>query len=306
MKSKILGVYQNGNYTVTILNDGTKIRENDLDNLTPAFAENCDVKFTHKCSQNCPFCYEGCTKDGVHSDILSQSWIYKMHPFTELAINGNDLDHPDLEKFLEIMHEQKVIVNITVNQNQFMNNWNKLANWESSGYVHGVGVSLINYNNQLEESIKSFPNSKNIVIHTINGILTEDEVMLMRNKGLKILILGYKSVRRGKTYEDGVNKDKVIKNKQYLYNNMKNMFKWFDVISYDNLAIEQLEINRFLTKEQWDEFYMGDDGQYTYYIDAVAKTFAKNSVISEKENFPINDMNVDEMFQFIQNKYNNK
>ena len=40
----IIGRYQNGNYTVTILSDGTKIRENDLDNLTPAFAENCDVK----------------------------------------------------------------------------------------------------------------------------------------------------------------------------------------------------------------------------------------------------------------------
>lgn len=301
---KVIGKYKNGNYLVTIFDDGTKVRENDLDNLTPAFAENCDVKFTHKCSQNCPFCYEGCTKDGEHSDILSQSWIYKMHPHTELAINGNDLDHPDLDKFLEIMKEQKVIVNITVNQNQFLGNWEKLALWEMKGLIHGVGVSLINYTKHLDDGIKNFPNKQNIVIHTINGILSENDIDLMKNKGLKILILGYKSVRRGKVYEDGINKNKILENKDYLYNNMKNLFKWFEVISYDNLAIEQLEINRFLTKEQWSEFYMGDDGQYTYYIDAVAKTFAKNSVISERENFPINDMNVDEMFQFIQKKYN--
>lgn len=301
---KVIGKYKNGNYLVTIFDDGTKVRENDLDNLTPAFAENCDVKFTHKCSQNCPFCYEGCTKDGEHSDILSQSWIYKMHPHTELAINGNDLDHPDLDKFLEIMKEQKVIVNITVNQNQFLGNWEKLALWEMKGLIHGVGVSLINYTKHLDDGIKNFPNKQNIVIHTINGILSKNDIDLMKNKGLKILILGYKSVRRGKVYEDGINKNKILENKDYLYNNMKNLFKWFEVISYDNLAIEQLEINRFLTKEQWSEFYMGDDGQYTYYIDAVAKTFAKNSVISERENFPINDMNVDEMFQFIQKKYN--
>lgn len=301
---KVIGKYKNGNYLVTIFDDGTKVRENDLDNLTPAFAENCDVKFTHKCSQNCPFCYEGCTKDGEHSDILSQSWIYKMHPHTELAINGNDLDHPDLDKFLEIMKEQKVIVNITVNQNQFLGNWEKLALWEMKGLIHGVGVSLINYTKHLDDGIKNFPNKQNIVIHTINGILSENDIDLMKNKGLKILILGYKSVRRGKVYEDGINKNKILENKDYLYNNMKNLFKWFEVISYDNLAIEQLEINRFLTKEQWSEFYMGDDGQYTYYIDAVAKTFAKNSVISERENFPINDMNVDEMFQFIRKKYN--
>lgn len=36
--------YKNGNYWVSInLENGTKIRENDLDNLTPAFAENCDI-----------------------------------------------------------------------------------------------------------------------------------------------------------------------------------------------------------------------------------------------------------------------
>lgn len=54
--ARLLGRYQNGNYTVTLLDDGTKIRENDLDELIPAFAENCDVKITDRCDGGCPFC----------------------------------------------------------------------------------------------------------------------------------------------------------------------------------------------------------------------------------------------------------
>ena len=40
---------------------------------------------------------------------MNQSWIESVHPYTELAINGNDLDHPDLYEFLEYMKFKKVI-----------------------------------------------------------------------------------------------------------------------------------------------------------------------------------------------------
>ena len=44
-----MALYKNGNYIVTILNDGTKIRQTKDDEFIPAFAENCDVKITDKC-----------------------------------------------------------------------------------------------------------------------------------------------------------------------------------------------------------------------------------------------------------------
>ena len=70
-KTTLLGKYVNGNYKVMLMSDGTKIRYNDLDNLTPEFAESMDVKLTDKCSVGCPFCYEGCTPAGKHSDIMN-------------------------------------------------------------------------------------------------------------------------------------------------------------------------------------------------------------------------------------------
>ena len=54
---KLLTKYQNGNYTVRLFNDGTKIRMNNLDNFTPAFAESMDVTITEKCNGHCKYCF---------------------------------------------------------------------------------------------------------------------------------------------------------------------------------------------------------------------------------------------------------
>ena len=53
-----------------------------------------------------------------------------------------------------------------------------------------------------------------------------------------------------------------------------------------------------MTEEEWEEFYMGDDGGFTFYIDMVDGTFGKNSLATER--YPIMD-SIDEMFQKILN-----
>ena len=53
------------------------------------------------------------------------------------------------------------------------------------------------------------------------------------------------------------------------------------------------------TDEEWEEFYSGDDGNFTFFIDLVDGTFSKNSLASEK--FPIMN-SVDDMFHFIRNR----
>ena len=58
--SKVVGKYINGTYSVTLLDDGTKIRMAPGDVFVPKFAENCDVKITDKCDGGCEFCYEVC------------------------------------------------------------------------------------------------------------------------------------------------------------------------------------------------------------------------------------------------------
>jgi hypothetical protein len=290
----IIGRYKNGNYTVTLLSDGTKIRENDLDFFEPAFAENCDVKITDKCDGGCAFCYEGCTVNGKHGDILSYKFLDTLHPYTELAINGNDLTHPNLVQFLQKMKDKKIVVNMTVNQIHFEKHYHLIKLLVDQGDIHGLGISLNKPTNEFVNMVKEFPNA---VIHTINGILSPDDYEILKDNGLKVLILGYKQLRRGVDYYDS-HESEVTKLQGWLYDNLKEMLNHFEVVSFDNLAINQLNVKRLLSDDQWNEFYMGDDGNYTFYLDLVEGTFAKNSLSMER--WPIMD-NIDDMFNKVRN-----
>ena len=239
-------------------------------------------------------CYEGCTANGKHGDLFKYPFINTLHAYTELALNGNDLDHPDIEKFLEFLKEKKVFANITVNQNQFFANYDRIKDWQEKKMVYGIGVSLQNATDELIEKMNSIPNT---VLHTIVGILTEDDITKLKDHGIKILLLGYKQLQRGVNYLKSHN-DEVNKNNQYVYDNVSDIKNWFKVVSFDNLAIEQLDVKRIVPENEWEEFYMGDDGGYTFYIDMVKGEFSKNSIAQDR--YPIGEKTIDEMFKFIQ------
>lgn len=292
---KIIGQYKNGNYNVRMYEDGTKVRFNDLDYFEPAFAENCDVKITDKCDGGCPFCYEGCTPNGRHGDILNYKFLDTLHPYTELAINGNDLSHPDLGAFMVKMKEKKVILNMTVNQIHFEKHFDYIRSLVQDGYIYGLGVSLKEPTDEFIKMIKQFPNA---VIHVINGVVSVYDLARLAGHNLKVLILGYKQLRRGESYYE--QNDEIVHTLQedldkYLFPEIINN-GWFKVVSFDNLAIKQLHVQKHLPKEQWEQFYMGDDGNYTFYIDMVDGAFGKNSLATER--YPIMD-NIDAMFNKI-------
>jgi len=286
---KLLGIYKNGNYNVTILSDGTKIRETEAEEFIPAFAENCDVKITDRCDGGCAMCYEGCTPNGKHGDILNQKFLDSLHPFTELAINGNDLSHPDLIPFLEKLREKKVIANMTVNQIHFERNQELIDKLIDDKLIFGLGISLHKPTEEFVKTVKKYPNA---VIHTINGILSQSDIEILKDNNLKILILGYKKLRRGKDWFKKEYEDILAKQK-WLFDNLEDIINHFEVVSFDNLAIKQLEVERLMDEKEWEEFYMGDDGNFTFYIDLVEGTFAKNSLSLER--FPIEDT-IDKMF----------
>ncbi len=293
--SKLLGVYKNGNYTVKVLSDGTKIRETLEDEFLPSFAENCDCKITDKCDGGCLFCYEGCTPNGKHGDILNYRFLDTLHPYTELAINGNDMSHPDLIPFLEKLKTKKVIANITVNQIHFEKHQDIIRELVEKRLIYGLGISLNEPTDEFISLVKSYPNA---VIHVINGVLKPSDVAMLADKNLKMLILGYKQLRRGEDWYDKEHEN-IVERQKWLKKNLDKMLNHFDVISFDNLAISQLDVKRLMSEEEWEEFYMGDDGNYTFYIDMVDGTFGKNSLATER--YPIKD-NIDVMFQTILGK----
>lgn len=281
----ILGKYKNGNYTVTIFDDGTKVRSNKLDFFEPSKPESMDLKISNKCYGNgsglCPMCHECSSPEGKHGDILNLPFLDTLLPYTEIAIGGgNPLLHPDLVQFLKGLKDRKLIANMTVNQWTFMQSLDYLKSLIDEKLIYGVGVSLTDPNDKFIEAVKKFPNA---VVHIINGIVSRESLQKLANNGLKILILGYKEFGRGNEfYADSSAEINILKGQ--LYDILPDVINdnWFKCVSFDNLAIKQLDPKRFMGEDEWQEFYMGDDGQFTMYIDAVNREYAMSSTSVER------------------------
>ena len=286
----LLGEYRNGNYNVSIFDDGTKIRETDDDVFVSQFPECMDVKITNYCDINCPYCHENSSIDGLHGDILHPKFINTLRPYTEIAIGGgNPLSHPQLLEFLTILKSKNIIANITVNQTHFLQEQATMRYLYDNHFVRGIGVSLTATTPELVARLRDFPNA---VLHVINGIVSVDHLRRLHSNGFKVLILGYKMFRKGNDFYS----EEVEQNKSALYNLLPKVIYGFTVVSFDNLAIDQLEVKRLMSQRQWGEFYMGDDGQFTMYIDLVEQKFARCSVATER--FDLLD-NIEDMFQVV-------
>lgn len=293
---KILGSYKNNDYTCTMFSDGTKIRWNDKDSFNPIKPESIDLKITNMCNMECGMCHENSTPDGKHGDILNLPFIDTMFPYSEVAIGGgNPLTHPDLIEFLERLKERKIIASMTVNQVHFMHNIDLLKELTDKKLIYGLGISYIGGRHKnCIDAIKQFPNA---VVHVINGIVHMDSLEALAHNDLKILVLGYKEFRRGKTLYDECG-SQINYLKAQFYDLLPKMVDdgWFKCISFDNLAIKQLEPKRLMSDKDYKEFYMGDDGSFSLYVDSVKREFAKSSVSVER--FPMMD-DIADMFKKV-------
>ena len=287
--------YQNGNYQVHLdLNTGTKIRENDLDFLEPAFPESMDMCITYQCDKGCPFCYMGATVDGKHADLSDVKFLDTLHPYTEIALGGgNALAHPDLVSFLQKCKDKKLIVNITVNQTHFIKDQELLKQLVEEKLIYGLGVSLTQPTQEFIDLVRNYPNA---VIHVIAGVHTLGTLEQLSGYDLKLLILGYKSIGRGREYMSKA----VSANIELLKANLKSLSKGFYLLSFDNLALKQLHCSSLLTKKEWDLYYMGGDGNFSMYVDLVSKTYSRNSLVEKKH--PITD-DIKDMFDTVRKEY---
>ena len=281
---KLLSKYRNGNYNVAIFDDGTKIRYNDLDCLIPEFPESMDMKISNYCPFGCPMCHEKSSEDGEYGKILHHPFIKTLHSGTELALGGGAVTyHPDLIPFLEELKEQGVLPNITINQREWEET--KIDYLINNQLIYGLGVSFTNVDDEVWDKILSYPNA---VVHLIAGYHSRDVFDYFAHKGAKILILGYKNWGRGEDYFKNYSNQITVRIRE-LREILPTLFTRCKVVSFDNLSIKQLDIRTVIGEEKWKEFYMGDDGQYTMYVDMVKQECAKSSTSPDR--FPLSEFN---------------
>ena len=87
-----------------------------------------------------------------------------------------------------------------------------------------------------------------------------------------MLVLGEKEF--GFNVDTFHNAERIQNRKVWLWK-IHELFKLFDVVSFDNLALEQLKIKRFfLDEKDWNTTYQGE---HSFYINAVDGYFAPSS-----------------------------
>ena len=291
--------YKNGNTTTTIYDDGTKTHFTMDDEFEFEFPESHDISISQCCDNGCEWCYYGCSPTGKHGKLTGWKFFDSMRPYTEIAINLQFPLHPHLESFLFEMRQRKIIVNATINQNHFMSDSGRelIEAYSDLGLIKGIGISLTDPTQDgFIDEVKKYPNA---VIHIIAGVTHPEDIGYLMGHGLKLLILGYKKTERGKKFYDH-SSTLIEDNIKWIESGLDEIINGFKVVSFDNLAIEQLHIKNRLNDKEWDMFYGGDDGTVTFFIDLVKGVFARNSL--SQIVYTIGDKTIDEMFAIVKNE----
>lgn len=289
---ELLAQYKNGNYVVKLYDDGTKELVTEGDNFIASFPDSIDLKITNYCDLNCPMCHEQSSLNGIHAN-LTANFIVTLRAGTELAIGGgNPLSHPDLIPFLIGLKAQGIIPNITINERHLVHYSNLIEESIAEKLIYGLGISLATY----EKSTFDFAlNHPNVVFHVICGIADEEKLIALGGEGYKLLVLGYKKKGRGEEYYS----KEIQKNILSFYKRLPIITEKYGIVSFDNLALKQLNIQNRIDPALWEERFMGDDGQNTMYIDLVKGEYAVSSTSNTR--YPILD-NIDDMFERVRIK----
>lgn len=284
MTPTLLNERTNGNTVVRLFSDGTKHRVVPEDVAPqPVWPESMDCKITNYCDNPicAKWCHEMSNASGSHADLVKGLLLLEDFPAgSELAIGGgNPLAHPDLEMFVKELSRRGVVCNLTVNSFHLSRYADILRSLIDNKYVRGVGISYFKkYLDDCDTVVNYTPNS---VFHVIMGVHTVDDLqhIVERYKNPKVLLLGYKQYGNGASFF-GKRVESV------LYEWYTQIFTFFNrkglTLSFDNLAISQLNLQRFFPDGEWEKFYMGDDGTFTMFLDLVERKYTTSSTSNKR------------------------
>lgn len=323
INKKLLGDYYNGPVHVQLFDDGTKTREWDEKKygIIPKveFPESIDIKLTNYCQGSyfnehtnrwtvCPFCHENSSPKGKHGDLMRLAELIRKSNMPigwEMALGGGAVQmHPDLKSFLEMMWFGGYCCNMTVNYNhlRLKESYEYIKKLIDQHLVKGLGLSVNEQNIAKftqDESIKALGN--NVVMHVIEGLVKYKTFKDALNKCIfeypKVLILGKKNFGRYTKEKSDLKMQDEVETLKWREHIIEFLKTFRGVVSFDNLAIERLDILNRIPAKIKEEHYLGEEGSCSMYIDAVEWTYAKQS--TSKLRKPIGNLTIREMFKDV-------
>lgn len=320
---ELLTEYENGNYKVKIYSDGTKIRTSSDDFFSPSFPESIDVNISNECWSDCPFCYQNCTFNGKVANFKDpevEIVLNSLKPGMEVAVNFNSDPGTTLGSnfnclcaFLKICKEKGAIANATTNLKSLsFNRISAIKKLQEEGLLHGIGISVssVLLFKEVQKAVAVYSQLRNVVFHVIVGLFDNDiydMLSMLKDLGgdgvaMRTLFLGYKNLRRSPLAKEYKHKyaTSINSNTTWLKNHIKTIMEEIDVVAFDNLAIKQLDMRKIVNDSEWNRDYMGDDGEFTMYVDLVSKTYA---VSSHHTPMPLEGKDIPRMFQRVRRSW---
>jgi organic radical activating enzyme len=273
------------------------------ENPQPEYPLSVDIKITDRCNNGCPYCYESSTPEGCDGDEKIIELIKALPKETEVALGGgNPLESGLLEA---ILWNCNVNLSFTINQRDmdslFSKDWFKKSYKEKEGsslrdYINlrAVGVSVSQVDDETVEKLLALQKKFQTVVHVVAGVITLKELKKLYGKTKRLLILGYKQCGRGEEYLSPAVKERISR----LADSIEEISKHFEIVAFDNLAIEQLNVKKLVSDSEWERLYQGEEGEFSMYIDAVKGEYAASSYSKERHRIE-QGMSIKEMFENI-------
>lgn len=244
-----------------------------------------DIKVTDYCNMGCTFCYQGSTKEGVHTDMNTYDIIslLKGLEVLEVAIGGGEpMLWPNISNFIHALHGNKIIANVTTRRPELISS-------DLLDKISSVGISvdsvkdLNRHLNKIEYNERGdSPWFNKIVVHIVLGVTPVDEIIKIAKRAKEvhasILLLGFKEDGFGSKYprvsEEGWI-DAFVKTFKKGYWSGPN-------VGVDTAIVQKYGVDIQKQLNVQEKYMVAKEGAFSMYLDLVNSTFAKASYGNEK------------------------
>jgi pyruvate-formate lyase-activating enzyme len=256
-----------------------------------------DIKITDYCPFGCTYCYQASTTEGKHSDtsdIRGLLYLLQDMKVFEVAIGGGEPTlHPDFIQILTMFRESHIIPNFTTRNIAWLNDNEKamriLDLCGAFAYSVSTREDVAKLHETMEASSRGWEDAKvhrrlekvsiQYVLESggdLAGVLDEAQ-----KHHYRVTLLGFKTTGFGKDFPT------VPENWLDVVKSMKKEHGWRLNLGVDTAIVQKY--GERIKKELGvsDKLMTAEEGKFSMYIDAVAKTMAPSSYCEPDQYVPL-------------------
>lgn len=253
------------------------------------YPELVDVKITDWCDAGCQFCYQSSTEAGKHADMTVVKKVIdilaKMEVFEAAIGGGEPTSHPEFAKILEQFARAGIKPNFTTLSRKWLSDPKIVES--VTQHVGGIGVSCLSAKGLgLVDEIKNAVTNqwgggpKVMAQHVLGSVplwVTAEFLNAAFEAGHPVLLLGYKEVGFGKTYErhDGGDVALFLKTGVHKFDGKASL-------SVDTALVDRYpELVQALGAVEAQ--VSSPEGKFSCYVDAVDRKIGASSYVQPSE-----------------------